>query len=129
MWCLDVQVRLRMICFFQSFGGSFSAVSQPVGESPTAEKLLLSPSAVPPSVTFDGRCEPRVFLQCMYRSCARLPADAHGNNNWLPPRFQDFSQGRTLLGNSNPERDHDNEDSTDQRRKVLHIWKEKEILN
>lgn len=39
MWCLDVRVRLKMICFFQSFGGSLSAVLQPVGESPMAEKL------------------------------------------------------------------------------------------
>lgn len=44
-----------------------------------------------------------------------LPADAHCNNDRLPSRLQNFSKGRTLLGNSNPQRDHDNEDSTDQR--------------
>lgn len=38
-WCMDVRVRLKIItCFFQSFGGSLSAISQPVGEPPMSEK-------------------------------------------------------------------------------------------
>lgn len=51
-----------------------------------------------------------------------LPADDHSNNDRQPSRFQDFGNGRTLLGDGNPERGQDDEESTDQRREAFNIW-------
>lgn len=58
-----------------------------------------------------------------------LPADDHCDYNWLPSSLQDFSNGRTLPSNSNPQRNQNNENGTDhggQIRCICQKKKEKE---
>lgn len=79
--------------------------------------LLLFPPVSLTMAFYTSMGSPCTMPTCvgLGKQFAALPADAHRNNDRLPSRLQNFSKRRTLLGNSNPERDHDNEDGTDQR--------------
>lgn len=51
-----------------------------------------------------------------------LPADGHGNDDWLPTRVEQFSGGRDLPGNQHPQGAHGHKGCTHQRVGIVVVF-------